>query len=78
LFTYSTSAGNPTRLLTDHIVHDLIRSHMDHLKCTPSHLNNLIQEPGHRLQLELGDVVGDGLQEGAKVRVGKLHAGEEI
>jgi len=43
-----------------------------------SHLNNLIQEPGHRLQLELGDVVGDGLQEGAKVRVGKLHAGEEI
>ena len=73
-----TSAGNPKRLLADHIVHDLIRSRMDHQKCTPSHLNNLVQEPGHRLQLELGDVVGDGLQEGAEVGVGKLHAGEQI
>ena len=42
------------------------------------YLHYLVQEPGHGLQLELGNVVIDGLQEDAEVWVRTLHSREEI
>jgi len=42
------------------------------------YLYDLADEPGHRLQLEFGDVVVESVEEQIVVGLGKDHLGEQV